>query len=161
MLEIFNDSTANITNYKIENDSKEPNKLINFTIGPMLKDEGVLIHFSFWVLVENHDFSDLPGNVEFPEVSDLPDETKKWIWGILAFVVAIIIALSFFEKAGVAGNKKGILMRQNKNSTFERLNISPPNTFFQLYINSRRRIENQCKKIFHNSSPYFANLVRV
>jgi S-DNA-T family DNA segregation ATPase FtsK/SpoIIIE len=33
----------------------------------------------------------------------LPEETKKWISGIIVFVIAIIIALSFFDLAGVAG----------------------------------------------------------
>jgi S-DNA-T family DNA segregation ATPase FtsK/SpoIIIE len=33
----------------------------------------------------------------------LPEETKKWILGIIVFVIAIIIALSFFDLAGVAG----------------------------------------------------------
>ena len=33
----------------------------------------------------------------------LPQETKKWIWGVVVFILAIIIALSFFNLAGVAG----------------------------------------------------------
>ena len=33
----------------------------------------------------------------------LPKETKQWIWGILLVLAAIIISLSFFEKAGIAG----------------------------------------------------------
>ena len=33
----------------------------------------------------------------------LPEETKKWIWGVIVMVVAIIVALSFFDRAGVAG----------------------------------------------------------
>ncbi|MBI2625020.1 MAG: DNA translocase FtsK [Candidatus Nealsonbacteria bacterium] len=33
----------------------------------------------------------------------LPEETKKWIFGILLFLGATIITLSFFEEAGVAG----------------------------------------------------------
>ncbi len=33
----------------------------------------------------------------------LPEETKQWIWGILLILIAILIGLSFFEKAGVAG----------------------------------------------------------
>ncbi|MDO8436369.1 MAG: DNA translocase FtsK [bacterium] len=34
----------------------------------------------------------------------LPQETKKWIWGVVAFILAIIFGLSFFGRAGVAGN---------------------------------------------------------
>jgi len=33
----------------------------------------------------------------------LPEETKKWIFGIVIFILALIIALSFFDLAGVAG----------------------------------------------------------
>lgn len=35
----------------------------------------------------------------------LPEEIKKYIWGILVFLIAIIVALSFFELSGVAGSK--------------------------------------------------------
>jgi len=34
----------------------------------------------------------------------LPIETQQWIWGILLALVSIIISLSFFGKAGAAGN---------------------------------------------------------
>ena len=33
----------------------------------------------------------------------LPPETKKWIWGILMIVLGLIITLSFFNLAGMAG----------------------------------------------------------
>lgn len=33
----------------------------------------------------------------------LPEETKKWIWGVVVFIVAAVVALSFFDLAGVAG----------------------------------------------------------
>lgn len=41
-------------------------------------------------------------NREFFHVS-LPEETKKWAFGVIIFLMAIIIALSFFNKAGIAG----------------------------------------------------------
>jgi hypothetical protein len=78
-IEIFNDTSADILNYKIENDTKEPNKFANFTIGPMNKDESALIHFSYYVLIKNHDYSDLPRKVKIPKKDDLPPETKKWL----------------------------------------------------------------------------------
>lgn len=34
----------------------------------------------------------------------LPEEIKRWIGGIVFFLIAIIITLSFFNRAGVAGN---------------------------------------------------------
>jgi len=79
ILEIYNDTTADILHYQIEDDKNEPNKLINFTIGPMQKDEGVLLHFSCWVLVKNYDYSDLPKHVKFPKKRELPEETKIWL----------------------------------------------------------------------------------
>ncbi|MDP3996048.1 MAG: DNA translocase FtsK [bacterium] len=42
-------------------------------------------------------------NTRFLSLFVLPDETKKWIWGVIVFILAIIIALSFFNLAGVAG----------------------------------------------------------
>jgi hypothetical protein len=80
MLEIYNDSTtSDIIHYQIENDTNEPNKIINFTIGAMEKDESVLLHFSCWVLVKNHDFSDLPSYVKIPKKYQLPEDTKIWL----------------------------------------------------------------------------------
>ena len=34
---------------------------------------------------------------------NLPEQSKKWILGVVIFVLAIIVALSFFNSAGVAG----------------------------------------------------------
>jgi hypothetical protein len=79
LLEILDDSTANILHYQIEADKNKPNKLVNFTIGPMKKGEGVLIHFTCWVLVENHEFQDLPKYVKLPEEDELPKEVKTWL----------------------------------------------------------------------------------
>lgn len=33
----------------------------------------------------------------------LPEETKKWIFGLVFFILAIIVSLSFFELSGIAG----------------------------------------------------------
>ncbi|MBE3122710.1 MAG: transglutaminase domain-containing protein [Thermoplasmata archaeon] len=80
MLEFYNDSTVSkILQYHIENDTLVPNKIINFTIGSMKKDESVLLHFSCWVLVKNHDFSDLPPYVKIPKKYQLPEDTKIWL----------------------------------------------------------------------------------
>lgn len=79
IMEIFNDSTAEILNYNIENDTDDLNKLVNFTIGPMEKDTRVFIHFNFWVLVKNNNFSDFPKYVKIPKVNELPPETTKWL----------------------------------------------------------------------------------
>ena len=79
LLEIYNDTTADIHHYQIEDDTNEPNKIINFTIGRMQKDESVLLHFSCWILVKNHEFEDLPNYIKFPKKRDLPEETKTWL----------------------------------------------------------------------------------
>jgi len=43
------------------------------------------------------------GGQKKPSRFALPEETKRYIWGALFFLMAAILALSFFEKAGVAG----------------------------------------------------------
>lgn len=73
------DTTAEIINYKIENDTSEPNKLVNFTIGEINKDEQKILHFNYWVLVKNYDYSDLPKSLPIPKGNELPSETKKWL----------------------------------------------------------------------------------
>lgn len=78
-MEIIDDSTAEILDYKIENDENEPNKFVNFKIGSMNKNDRILIHFNFWVLVNNTDYSDLPKHINIPEIADLPKETLKWL----------------------------------------------------------------------------------
>ena len=43
------------------------------------------------------------GSGKKPSTFSLPAGLKKIIWGVVAFIVAIIITLSFFDSAGVAG----------------------------------------------------------
>jgi len=40
-----------------------------------------------------------------PSFFALPFDLKRWISGVAMFLVAIVIALSFFGLAGIAGNK--------------------------------------------------------
>ncbi len=79
ILEILNDSTADILNCEIQNDSLEPNKVINFTLGPMQKGNMVSLHFNCWVLIRNTNYSDLPRYVKIPKRNDLPADTKYWL----------------------------------------------------------------------------------
>jgi hypothetical protein len=80
LLELNNDSTPlAIVHYDIENDTLPPNKIINFTLSPMKKGDSVLLHFSCWVLLKNHDFSDLPAYVKIPKKYQLPEDTKLWL----------------------------------------------------------------------------------
>jgi len=79
IMEILNDTTAEILNYNIENDTNNLNKIVNFTIGPIEKNSRVLIHFNYWVLVKNYDYSDFPRYVKIPKVNELPPETTKWL----------------------------------------------------------------------------------
>jgi len=78
-LDIFNDTTANIIHYGLEDDVNEPNQVINFTLGPMTADETALLHFTCRVLVKNHAFDDLPEYVEIPDPWDVPEETRTWL----------------------------------------------------------------------------------
>ncbi|MFH1714050.1 MAG: DNA translocase FtsK [Candidatus Nealsonbacteria bacterium] len=52
---------------------------------------------------ENNKQSSFKEKVNKTGIFTLPEETKKWIMGIVVFIIAVIIALSFFEAAGVAG----------------------------------------------------------
>lgn len=79
MLEILNDSTAEILNYMIESDSDELNKVVNFTLGPIENGSIVSIHFYYWVLVKNKEYNDLPLYVKIPKRYELPKETKPWL----------------------------------------------------------------------------------
>jgi len=78
-LEILNDTNMDIANYKIENDTNELNKIVNFTINSMNNSGEKLIHFNCWVLVKNYDYENLPGFVEIPDENMLPEEVKKWL----------------------------------------------------------------------------------
>ena len=79
ILQVFNDTSDDVLNYKIENDTLTPNKLVNFSVSSIKKEEHKLIHFTAWVLVKHIDFADLPKNASFPDQSNLPSETKKWL----------------------------------------------------------------------------------
>jgi len=78
-LELINDTTVDIIHYCIENEEKEPNTYINFTIGSMEKNESAHLHFYSWVLIKNYKYQDLPGYVQIPKKRDLPEETKIWL----------------------------------------------------------------------------------
>ncbi|MFH1014120.1 MAG: transglutaminase-like domain-containing protein [Thermoplasmatota archaeon] len=80
LLDIHNDSTAEIIDYGIDHDAIEPNRVANFTIASMQKDAHELIHFSVWVLVEAFDFSDVPKDIPLPiSKNDNPEETWMWL----------------------------------------------------------------------------------
>ena len=80
ILELYNDSTTTkILHYSIVNDSEVPNQVINFTLGPLMNHESMLLHFSCWVLVKNNDFSDLPAYVKIPQQNQLPQNTTLWL----------------------------------------------------------------------------------
>ncbi|MFO7678397.1 MAG: transglutaminase domain-containing protein [Thermoplasmatota archaeon] len=78
-IQIYEDTTADILNYEIQDDEDGLNKLLHFYIGSILKDHSVLLHFSVYVLTKNHDFSDIPEKQRFPLRIQLPEETKQWL----------------------------------------------------------------------------------
>jgi hypothetical protein len=80
IMEIIEDNTpSDILNYKIENDTNIPNKIVNFTISPMSKNEEKCLHFNYWVLVKNYNYSDLPKGLPILKINELPLETRKWL----------------------------------------------------------------------------------
>lgn len=78
-LEIKNDTSSNIINYKIIDDKNPPNKLIKFFFGPLDKNEKLTIHFSYWVLVKNQKYNDIPKYVKIPKENELSEFLKKWL----------------------------------------------------------------------------------
>lgn len=78
-LEILEDTTANILDYKIEDGVNSPNKLINFTIGELKIDKQVLIHFNCWVLILSYNYEDLPDFIEKTPLTNISNETKIWL----------------------------------------------------------------------------------
>lgn len=106
LLDLHDDSTLSaIKHYKIENDTLPPNKIINFSLNPMKKDDMVLLHFSCWVLVENHDFGDLPPYVKLPKKCHLPEETRIWLVSTKVVQVnSILIRLKACQLRGLSDN---------------------------------------------------------
>jgi hypothetical protein len=78
-LRLGEETTANIVSYKIEDDTNEPNKIINLTIGQMNKGHKAKIHIEYWVLIRNKDFKDLPEYSDMPKKEDLPLDTKIFL----------------------------------------------------------------------------------
>jgi hypothetical protein len=77
--EIRNDSTAEILSYSIVNDTNPPNKIITFTLKSMNTGETTILHFDFWVLIENNEYTTVPQSVPIPEENELPADTLPWL----------------------------------------------------------------------------------
>jgi hypothetical protein len=45
----------------------------------MSKNELKCLHFNYWVLVKNYNYSDVPKDLPIPKINKLPSETKKWL----------------------------------------------------------------------------------
>jgi len=105
ILEIINDSNADILHYQIQNDSLEPNTVINFTIGAMQKGERVFLHFYCWVLIINHNYSDLPEYVKVPKKYELPEQLQYWLSpSDVVQTNNIFIKIKAYEVKGVTTN---------------------------------------------------------
>lgn len=80
VLQLLNQTTADVISYNIEPDGVEPNRVVNFTLGSMQKDEHAMLHFTIWVLVENHEFTDIPQDIPLPSSKkNLPVDTQQWL----------------------------------------------------------------------------------
>ncbi len=105
MLEILNDSTADVLNYEIQKDSLEPNNVINFTLGSMQKGDMVFLHFFCWVLVINNNYSDLPEYAKIPKKCELPEETKYWLSSSdMVQTNSILLKIKAYEVKGFTTN---------------------------------------------------------
>jgi len=79
LFEVCEDTTTDLVTFLILNDTNSPNKIINFTIAPLTKGMVITIHFQYWVLVKNNDYTDLPRYVKIPKEEELPENTKTWL----------------------------------------------------------------------------------
>lgn len=79
LFEVCEDASTDLVTFRIINETNAPNKIINFTIAPLTKGTVVTIHFQYWVLVRNNDYTDLPRYVKIPKEKDLPDNIKTWL----------------------------------------------------------------------------------
>lgn len=80
VLELLDNTTANILSYSIEKDVVSPNRIVNFSLSSMQQGQHETIHFTIWVLMEYHDFSDIPDDVKMPvNKYDSPEETHQWL----------------------------------------------------------------------------------
>jgi transglutaminase-like putative cysteine protease len=80
LLEVHDDSTADILSSSIEMDTYEPNRVANFTVASLQKDAHALIHFSAWVLTEAFDYNDIPTDAPMPYSKyDNPEDTQTWL----------------------------------------------------------------------------------
>jgi hypothetical protein len=79
VIELRNDTNAKIISYRVYNDTNYPNKIINFRIEPMKKDENATFHFDFFVLVKNPWFDNFPTYIRKLLRCQLPKETKIWL----------------------------------------------------------------------------------
>lgn len=79
VMEIATDTTPHLMEYRITNDTNPPNKRIQFTLRNIDAGSQELLHFHYWVLVEHHDYSDLPNEQSFPSKVDLPTNTTTWL----------------------------------------------------------------------------------
>lgn len=104
-INIKENTTANITNYKIVNDTNQPNKVIIFSIAPMNKDENASINFEYLVLVKNNDYSNLPRYVKMPRKNKLPEDTKIWLTSTKAIQSDnLLIKLKAKQLKGLSSN---------------------------------------------------------
>jgi hypothetical protein len=80
VVEILDNSSDNIIDYKIENDVDGLNKIVNFSISSMNTNQNCMIHFTIWGLVESFDFNDVPDDVSIPSSKyEVPEDTRIWL----------------------------------------------------------------------------------
>jgi len=77
--EIKNITSKKVISYSIIDDKNPPNRLIKFNIGPLKKNENIIINFCYWVLIKNQKYDDIPRSVLIPKKQEIPESIKKWL----------------------------------------------------------------------------------
>jgi len=137
-LEMLDDTTANIIYYKIEDDTNEPNKIVNFTIASIVENESVLLHFNYYVLIEKYGYEDLPDNITIPEKNELPEETKKWLSSTeVVQANKTLIKLRARQLRGFSNNLLRLAQRTAKFSRLHRYPLFLLQFYLQKFIGYR------------------------
>jgi len=77
--EILKDTSTDLINFSIDNDTRFPNRVVKFKISSNRIDKKIIIHFQYWVLIKNRKFDNLPKYVEITNPKNLSENTNKWL----------------------------------------------------------------------------------
>ena len=77
---IFLNADGDFLSYRILNDNGKYNKVIQFKLPPIKKNQKIKIHFDYWVLIKKIDRQDIP-KIYLPLPNEkIPDDVKQWLY---------------------------------------------------------------------------------